>query len=175
MQFCQLTMWFARCRMMSRLSVYWVMSMQNAKLHVWSWSQGWGKCFHFITINNSCSDFRPYTRRSIQSRLDQRTSVKAENICVHRFGVIQEIFKWFIHFIGCEVFTAVFMKSSFFWEITPCSPLKDNRRFGGTCRLYVVSCLAYSSTLKMEETCSSETSVDFQQTTRRYVPEYRTL
>jgi hypothetical protein len=37
------------------------------------------------------------------------------------------------------------------------------------------SCLAYSSTLKMKETCSSETSVDFQQTTRRYIPEDRTL
>jgi hypothetical protein len=35
--------------------------------------------------------------------------------------------------------------------------------------------LAYSSTLKMEVTCSSETSVDFQRTTRRYIPEERTL
>jgi hypothetical protein len=39
----------------------------------------------------------------------------------------------------------------------------------------LVSCLAYSSTLKMEATCSSETSVDFQRTTRRYIPEVRTL
>jgi hypothetical protein len=36
-----------------------------------------------------------------------------------------------------------------------------------------VSCLAYSSTLKMEETCSSETLVDFKQTTRRYIAEDR--
>jgi hypothetical protein len=28
------------------------------------------------------------------------------------------------------------MKSTIFWEITPCSPLKINRRFGGTCRLH---------------------------------------
>jgi hypothetical protein len=40
------------------------------------------------------------------------------------------------------------MKSIVFWEITPCSPLKVNGRFGGTYRL--VSCSAYSSTLKME-------------------------
>jgi hypothetical protein len=41
--------------------------------------------------------------------------------------------------------------------------------------LSLVSCSAYySSTLKMETTCSSETSVDFQQTTRRYIPEART-
>jgi hypothetical protein len=38
----------------------------------------------------------------------------------------------------------------------------------------VVSCLAYS-TLKMEATRSSETSVDFQRTTRHYIPEERTL
>jgi hypothetical protein len=39
----------------------------------------------------------------------------------------------------------------------------------------IVSCLAYSSTLKMEARCSSETSVDFQRTTRRYIPEDGTL
>jgi hypothetical protein len=35
----------------------------------------------------------------------------------------------------------------------------------------LVSCLAYSSTLKMEATCSSETSVDSERTARRYIPE----
>jgi hypothetical protein len=39
----------------------------------------------------------------------------------------------------------------------------------------LVSCLAYPSNLKMEATCSSQTSVDFQRTTRRYIPEDRTL
>jgi hypothetical protein len=39
----------------------------------------------------------------------------------------------------------------------------------------LVSCLAYFSNLKMEATCSSETSVDFQRTTRRYVPEDKAL
>jgi hypothetical protein len=33
----------------------------------------------------------------------------------------------------------------------------------------------YSSTLQKEATCSSETSVDFQRTIRRYIPEDRTL
>jgi hypothetical protein len=35
--------------------------------------------------------------------------------------------------VGCEVLTAVVI----FWDITPCSPLKVNRRFGGTCRLHL--------------------------------------
>jgi hypothetical protein len=39
----------------------------------------------------------------------------------------------------------------------------------------LVSYLDYSSTLKIEATCSSETSVHFQRTTRRCIPEDRTL
>jgi hypothetical protein len=40
----------------------------------------------------------------------------------------------------------------------------------------LVSCLAYSSTLEMEAASSSETSADFQRTTRRYISEdLRTL
>jgi hypothetical protein len=35
----------------------------------------------------------------------------------------------------------------------------------------LVSCLAYSSTLKIEATCSPETLVDFQCITQRYIPE----
>jgi hypothetical protein len=62
----------------------------------------------------------------------------------------------------------VVMESTIFWDITPCTPLKVNRRFGGTYRLppafTLVSCSAYS-TLKMEAICSSETSVDLQRTT----------
>jgi hypothetical protein len=91
----------------------------------------------------------------------------------------------------------LFMKSTIFLNITQCSPLKVNRRFGGkyllhlqgrrisrartsvkaviaTC-FYAGSCLAYSSTLKMVAICSSETSVDFQRSTRRYIPEDSTL
>jgi hypothetical protein len=39
----------------------------------------------------------------------------------------------------------------------------------------LVSCLAYSSTLKIEAIRSSETSVDFYRTTTRYDYEYRSL
>jgi hypothetical protein len=34
---------------------------------------------------------------------------------------------------------------------------------------------AYSSTLKMDAICSSETSVDFQRTARRYIPDDSTF
>jgi hypothetical protein len=39
----------------------------------------------------------------------------------------------------------------------------------------LLSCSAYFLTLKMEAICSSEKSVHFQWTTRRYIPEDRTL
>jgi hypothetical protein len=88
------------------------------------------------------------------------------------------------------------LKRSVFWNITPCSLLKVNRRFGGTCRLHLqgrrisqarnqceaelcllLSCLAYSSSLKMcfrnVAKCSSGTSVDFQRTTWCYYVEDR--
>jgi hypothetical protein len=39
----------------------------------------------------------------------------------------------------------------------------------------LVCCLTYSSTLNMEETCSSETSFDFQRTTLHYIPGDRIL
>jgi hypothetical protein len=70
------------------------------------------------------------------------------------------------------------------WEITQCSPLEVNRRFRGTLGFHLpgrrisklvtwftlVSLLAYFSTLKMEATCYSETSVEFQPTTKKLYP-----
>jgi hypothetical protein len=39
----------------------------------------------------------------------------------------------------------------------------------------LVSPVTYSSNLKIQATCSFETSVDFQRATRRYIPEDRTV
>jgi hypothetical protein len=38
----------------------------------------------------------------------------------------------FRHRQTTEVLTAVVMKSTIFWNITPCSPVSVNHRFGGT-------------------------------------------
>jgi hypothetical protein len=59
--------------------------------------------------------------------------------------------------VGFEVLRAVVMKNSLPSALT------------------LTSCSAYSSTLKMEAICSSETLVDFQRTTWRYIPEDSTL
>jgi hypothetical protein len=90
------------------------------------------------------------------------------------------------------------LKSSVFWDTTRYIPVKINRRFEETCRLYLqdwrlsqaryqdeetflaacfilVLFLAYSSALKMEATCSSETSFDFHRTTWCYIREDRIL
>jgi hypothetical protein len=80
------------------------------------------------------------------------------------------------------------MKNIIFWDMTSCSPLSFNRRFGGTNRLHLQgrrnkfppACLLVfaeliSSTLKMEALWSSETSVATQQTTRLHIQEDDTL
>jgi hypothetical protein len=77
--------------------------------------------------------------------------------------IAREYFTEHFNYVGFEVHTTVVMKSSIFWDITACTPLKVKRRLRGTY-------LAYSSTPKMEATCSSEMAVDFQRTARRYRP-----
>jgi hypothetical protein len=61
----------------------------------------------------------------------------------------------------------------------PYSPLKINRSFGGESCLHVQgpkmsqarNQREAGSKMKMEATCSSETSVDFQRATQRHIPE----
>jgi hypothetical protein len=59
-----------------------------------------------------------------------------------------------------------------FWEwwLWRVLSLTGNLHFLATCFM-LVSCLAYSSTLKIEDTYSAETSAEFQRTTQRYIPE----
>jgi hypothetical protein len=58
-------------------------------------------------------------------------------------------------------------KTCMFSDIAPCSPLKVNR--------FERNMSPPFSLLMTEATCSSETSVDFQRTTWRYIPEDRIL
>jgi hypothetical protein len=46
-------------------------------------------------------------------------------------------------YVGFEVLTAVVMKSSIFWDMTPCSLLSVNRRFVGTYLLHLQSSAWY--------------------------------
>jgi hypothetical protein len=41
------------------------------------------------------------------------------------------------HYARLEVLTAVVLNNTIFWDITPCSPLKVNRSFGGTYLLHI--------------------------------------
>jgi hypothetical protein len=61
-------------------------------------------------------------------------------MCVFRLEVasIQLYTALFLNprfYVGFEVLTAVVTKSTIFWDITPCSRLIINRRFGRTYRL----------------------------------------
>jgi hypothetical protein len=46
-------------------------------------------------------------------------------------------FKMAKRVVGFEVFTAVVMNSIIFWDMTPCSPLSFNRRFGRKYRFHL--------------------------------------
>jgi hypothetical protein len=63
------------------------------------------------------------------------------------------------------------MKNVAIWDETSCGFI-INRRFGGTCHYHLTIFLVrvISSTLKMEETISSETSV-YNKSTRHHFPE----
>jgi hypothetical protein len=67
--------------------------------------------------------------------------------------------------IEFKVLIAVVMKGSIFWDITPFSSLKINRRLGGT----FGAPYSDTSAMKMETKCSSETSVASQRTRQRYL------
>jgi hypothetical protein len=63
---------------------------------------------------------------------------EANQICPTECRLGDCIKVWKINYIvKYDVLTAVITKSSFFRDITPCSQLKVNRRFGGTCRLHL--------------------------------------
>jgi hypothetical protein len=91
-------------------------------------------------------------------------------------------------FVGFVVLTAVIMKSAIFWDITPCSPLKVNRRFRGTCRLHLqgrnraVLAICFHAGFLLGLFFGSEDKSDtflrnfeFERSTRRYIPAYSTL
>jgi hypothetical protein len=105
--------------------------------------------------------------------------------------------------MGYKVLTAIVMNSAIFWDITPCSSLKFNLRFGGKYCLHLqdwrinqvwnqretrlqaeqalADCFQAGFLLglffeqKIGVIYSSEISVDFQRSTRRYIPEDSTL
>jgi hypothetical protein len=64
--------------------------------------------------------------------------------------------------VGFEVLTAVSTKMAVFWVVAPCSVVGVYQRFRGPCCLIA---------LMMEAARTSETLVNFYQTTRRYNPE----
>jgi hypothetical protein len=81
--------------------------------------------------------------------------------------LFQERIMWF-KTVGFEVFTAVSMKIAVFWVVAPCSLVEVYQRFRGP------RCLHHQGdeiALMMEAARTSETLVNFYQTTRCYNPE----
>jgi hypothetical protein len=135
--------------------------------------------------------------RTVRMRLSNLTE---KNPDTNSLSVCQEILCFFcnpkLHYhVETEVITAVVMTIFVFWNIAPCSSVNVSWCFRGSCRLHlqgrrvnqarnqheiayfmlVCLLLGLPSIENMEAKCSSESSVDFQRTIRRYIPEDRTL
>jgi hypothetical protein len=67
-------------------------------------------------------------------------------------------------FAGFEVLTELVMNSFIFWDITPCGPLKVNRRFGGIA-LLAICCKLFNSNMQMKATYFFDKLTDFPWTT----------
>jgi hypothetical protein len=85
-----------------------------------------------------------------------------------------------IHLLGYNALQSVESQSTFWGNIWPPSSRFKNKpsnkaEFYLPPALTLVLCLVYSSILKVEPTCSSEMSFDFQRTTWRYIPEDKNL
>jgi hypothetical protein len=64
------------------------------------------------------------------------------------------------NYLGFEVLTAVVMKGTIFWDVTPFSPLSANRRFGGTYRLHLKGRKISRARNQRESTCHPEDGGD---------------
>jgi hypothetical protein len=96
-----------------------------------------------------------------------------------------------LHVFGFEVFILVTLKTTSFWDVTPCSLFESHSTVGRmyflhhqgrrlsqenkTSRVLIADFLVLSSSLKMWAVYSSETSFNLYQTTRRHIPEHRIL
>jgi hypothetical protein len=87
--------------------------------------------------------------------------------------VLNYIHAAFSQFIGFEALTAVAMKSTIFWDITPCSSLSVNWRFGWTYRLHLQGQKISQAWNQRESRWQTELCL--QQTTHHYTPEDSTF
>jgi hypothetical protein len=91
------------------------------------------------------------------------------NHCPFRIGWFVDYWTWektqyWMKWLGFEVLAAVSTKIAVVWVVAPCSLVDVYRRFRGICCLHQIA-------LMMEAARTSETFINFYQTTRRYNPE----
>jgi hypothetical protein len=89
---------------------------QGGIWHVIRWMRNKNQESHYSHTAHFISQFTPVLRHSAENKLQVRHTL-----------------------VGFEILTAVAMRSTIFWDITPCSPLKVNRRFGRIYRLQLQS------------------------------------
>jgi hypothetical protein len=134
----------------------------------------WAYSFTMKMEAECSSETSPNVYQSTRSHIPKDTNLqKGTNFQANYFPLLSSIyfvFDWSIE-VGFEVPTAVAMKSSVFWDITPCGSVKFNWRFRGTCRLHLQG-------LRISQETSTKQAVMpvvFHRATLRYMAEDRTL
>jgi hypothetical protein len=83
--------------------------------------------FSTLTINHQAAYVMQFTQISV--------SKDKQDFCLYMFlSLLANIRRHNQHYKGS---TFRYVKSSFFWYISPCSPLKVSGHFAGTCRLHL--------------------------------------
>jgi hypothetical protein len=125
--------------------------MLTIRLHLWNaeFLEAFFEFLHpsLVLVFISCIYYKPtlfldkpYSlKRSVFWNIALRNPLKV-NLC---FGRICRLYlegmgSLYVEecYVGFEIFRAVVIKRSVFWDITPCRPLNVNRRFSGTCPLW---------------------------------------
>jgi hypothetical protein len=124
------------------------------------------KFFHFVR----CQDREKQTERRYKAKEGLWLNLKNYNTS-HMFplrgpssDVQRHVFQRKSNYVSEERVASIFRVEEY------AKTIKQHQS-----RWKLVSCLTYFSTLKLEVICSSETSVDFQRTTRCCIPEERAL
>jgi hypothetical protein len=121
-----------------------------------------GSWIYWVLTGNGSACHNIYIHIHIHQWM-QHVTVPCSSFILLTFTFQCSFLQYFRHMVVLchlrfKVPTAVLMKRAIFWDITPCSPFKVNRRFGGTCRLHLQVLRISQARNYREATCLIHTS-----------------
>jgi hypothetical protein len=109
-------------------SQYWLLISVYVAVHYVEYSERFSVRWHYLFNELQGEN---YALLATDAHAHTRELSEALSI---RAPAVHDVYSPYVKF---EVLSAVSMKSSFFWDITLCNPIKINRRLGPTHRLHL--------------------------------------